>query len=352
MPPVVLEHRDPPPREELVTHPVIELMRRRKAEGSKPGLRNDDARLAVAIEGGGMRGITSAGMVAGLEELGLRDTIDVVYGSSAGSLNAAFLISGQGLWGCTIYYDYLTKSRFIDMKRVVARRPIVDMDYVVRDIYVKQQPLDYRGILGSPIPLHCLATDVSMARVADLHDFADVDEIQTALLASTRIPFLAGSAVTFRGRRYLDATLSESIPVATAVASKATHVLTLQTRPYGQRLTGARKSDRLLAAYLARLDPGLATLHAGRPERYAAALNLIDQKAADRSLQPAICPVRPPAGTPTVGQLEQSREALLQGAMAGMRAMYEVYTGEQTVVKEVMRAYRASIFEDWAAGAR
>lgn len=51
--------------------------------------------VGLAIEGGGMRGCVSAGMIATLYNLDLMDTFDAVYGSSAGSLVGAYAIAGQ-----------------------------------------------------------------------------------------------------------------------------------------------------------------------------------------------------------------------------------------------------------------
>ena len=52
-------------------HPVARLLRERVDSGSVPGARQDPHRVALALEGGGMRGVVSAGMVAALERLGL-----------------------------------------------------------------------------------------------------------------------------------------------------------------------------------------------------------------------------------------------------------------------------------------
>lgn len=52
-------------------------------------------KVGLAIEGGGMRGCVSAGMMATIYDLGLMDTFDAVYGSSAGSLVGAYAIAGQ-----------------------------------------------------------------------------------------------------------------------------------------------------------------------------------------------------------------------------------------------------------------
>jgi len=49
-----------------------------------------------------MRGIVSAAMLIALSDLGLAGASDVVYGSSAGAINAAYFLQG-GRW---------TRSRF------------------------------------------------------------------------------------------------------------------------------------------------------------------------------------------------------------------------------------------------
>lgn len=43
-------------------HPIVKLLHERRIAGSKPNERNDGKRIALAIEGGGMRGCVTAGM--------------------------------------------------------------------------------------------------------------------------------------------------------------------------------------------------------------------------------------------------------------------------------------------------
>ncbi|MBW1714100.1 MAG: patatin-like phospholipase family protein [Deltaproteobacteria bacterium] len=70
-------------------HPVLEVLGQRTEAGSLPGQRRDNFKLGLAVEGGGMRGVVSAGMLLGLAQLGLRPALDAVYGASAGALNGA-----------------------------------------------------------------------------------------------------------------------------------------------------------------------------------------------------------------------------------------------------------------------
>ena len=103
-------------------HPVVSAVLARWKANSKPGRRayGDVHKIALSIEGGGMRGCVSAGATAALNILGLDDTIDVVYGSSAGAMIAAYFISRQ-FSGVQIYHDILPSAgkRFIDKRKLL-----------------------------------------------------------------------------------------------------------------------------------------------------------------------------------------------------------------------------------------
>lgn len=79
---------------DLMTHEVIQLMVKRFHSQSKPGARapDDKAILALAIEGGGVRGAVCSGMAAAIASLGLTDSFDTIVGSSAGSVIGAYMV--------------------------------------------------------------------------------------------------------------------------------------------------------------------------------------------------------------------------------------------------------------------
>jgi len=188
-------------------HPVVEIIRRRRAEGSRPGERHDGRRVALAIEGGGMRGVVSAGMTAALEQLGLRDSFDELHGASAGAFNAAFLLADQAAYLTTLYQYGFGDPRFVSALRALRGGPLFDMDYVIGEVWSSRRPLRFDAILSSPIDLHCTATDADRVEIVDLTELRDDEEIKCALRASARLPWLAGPPAHFRGRRLLDATL-------------------------------------------------------------------------------------------------------------------------------------------------
>jgi hypothetical protein len=79
---------------DILQHDVIQVMVSRYHSQSKPGQRhkNDTAYLALAIEGGGVRGAVCSGMAAAIATLGLTDSFDTIVGSSAGSVIGAYMV--------------------------------------------------------------------------------------------------------------------------------------------------------------------------------------------------------------------------------------------------------------------
>jgi predicted patatin/cPLA2 family phospholipase len=196
-------------------------------------------------------------------------------------------------------------------------------------------------MLASRIDFHATATDADTAEIVDLTKLRDDAEIRCALRASARLPWLAGPPVRFRGRRLLDATLAEAIPVHAAFAG-ATDVLVLQTRPHGVAHSGlsgpvARLTDR----YLQRINPDLVRLRETRSERYDQLSVALAAQSTDREATPSVCVIRPPAGALVISQLENSAIALQTAGSHGMRAAWMALEGEDPELLSTLRAYPA-----------
>jgi predicted patatin/cPLA2 family phospholipase len=325
--------------DDLRGHPVVELLRRRRADGSRPGERQDGRRVALLIEGGGMRGVVSAGMTAALEQLGFRDAFDEVHGASAGAFNAAFLLAGQAAYLTGLYQHGFGDPRFVSLIRALRGGPLFDMDYVITRVWSHRRPLRFEAILSSPIELHCTATDAERCEIVDLTELRDEEEIKCALRASARLPWLAGRPVEFRGRLLLDATLAEAIPVHASTGS-ATDVLVLQTRPKGiQHAPLSSGIARLTDRYLRSINPALVELRRSRSERYEKLSGDLGARAADPAASPAVCVIRPPAGALLVGHLEARASTLQTAAGHGFRAAWMALEGEDPELVTTLRAY-------------
>lgn len=270
-----------------------------------------------------MRGVVSAGMVSALESLGLTHAFDAVYGSSAGAINAAYFLAGQAALGTTIYSEDINNREFIDMRRAVGAKPIVDLGFLLDDVAAHRKPLDYGRVLSSRAPLTVVATDVATGERVALGPFTTPQELRSALRASATMPIFAGEPVSHAGRAYFDASLTEPIPVATAEAAGHTHVLVLLTRPSD---TERRTTwfDRLyILPKLKRISPALALKYRHRGAPYAKLLAVI---AAGRGPEgrAIVCGLRPEA--PAVDLLETDASRLRSAATRGYTAVMSAFS--------------------------
>jgi predicted patatin/cPLA2 family phospholipase len=308
-----------------VSHPVTEVLRGRAEQGSEPGARDDPHRVALVLEGGGMRGVVSAGMTAAIERLGLTGCFDLVVGSSAGALNAAALLAGVAGPAAAAYHTSLATKAFINPARLLVGRPALDVRYALALASSELDPGRHERTINSPIELHCVALDVDRAEPVEFTGMRTKAELWDVLLATTRMPWVGGDPVPIAGRRYLDGALTCPIPVSTAVDAGATHVLVLQTRPYGvPRTSGSQLTERLIARRLARLNPALVPLWHGRIPAYEAQVaDLARRSAAPDGSPPYVLGLRPAAGTPVVTQLERRSEVLERACAGGERLVEE-----------------------------
>ena len=159
------------PTAALRAHPVVAALQARRRNKSKPGARSDGYKIALAIEGGGLRGCVSAGMASALAYLGMEDCFDMVLGSSAGSIIGAYFVARATpattyQFFCnhlTTSKDHLDGASWLDISRLVdlfspravpravrsekterrQARPAMLLDYPMDDIMQRLCPLDW-----------------------------------------------------------------------------------------------------------------------------------------------------------------------------------------------------------------
>lgn len=311
-----------------MNHPVLDVLRARLREDSTPGRRTDPYRVAVVMEGGGMRGVVSAGMTAALEGLGLTRCFDLVVGSSAGALNAAALLGGVARPAAAMYHTVLASKEFVNPVRLLFGKPALDVRFVLAHADGDLDADRHQRTISSPIGFHCVALDVDSASLVEFSGMRTKDELWEVLLATTRMPWIGGPPVPIGDRRYIDGALTCPIPVGNAIEAGATHVLVLQTRPYGvPRSAGGRVGERLIARHLHGLNPALVPLWHGRIQAYE---NLVDDIARRSSSPngdgPYVYGLRPPAGTPVVTQLERRPEVLERAAHHAERLVEQTFS--------------------------
>ncbi len=294
-------------------HPLIELMLERLTAGSRRGAREDGAVIALAIEGGGACGVFSGGMCLLLEQTGLIDTVDLIYGSSSGALNGSFTATGQTALGATNYLDVASRQ-FSNPLRLLTGRAVVDFDFLFDEVISSRKPYDREGLAAGP-GFGAICVDLETSSLAVLSNFSDTEELTEAVRASCSLPLLADPPAPFRGRHLADGSLIESIPYGTALREQATHVLVLRSHSGTYRQDPYPRALIELARRAA--HPAIAPLMTERPGRYNAEAEHLSRIGAG---DPALLQIAPPEDSPRIGLLEHSAQAVRDGLAAGARA--------------------------------
>ncbi len=185
---------------------------------------------AFVLSGGGSLGAVQVGMLQALSERGVRP--DLVVGTSAGALNAAF-VAGHGvdrdaLGRLEAVWTRLRRRDVFPLQPVrlsavaMRRLPSLCSCGPLRRLIASHLP--YERLELAPTPLHVVATDVRSGREVLLSEGPAVD----AVLASASVPAVLPS-VRIAGRDLIDGGVSDNAAVSQAVELGADVVWVLPT---------------------------------------------------------------------------------------------------------------------------
>lgn len=300
-------------------HDVLDLVRSRAASGSTPKNRDDDARLVVVLEGGSSRAAYGGGMVAELEARGLVPVFDAVYGTSAGALNGAWLVCGRARENLHGWWAPESMNATIRPRNALRGKPVVDTDVIVYDLYENVTPMGFAEILASDVEYHPIATDASSGAAVDLRaTIQDKASLQDAMRATARLPVIGGPPVTIGTGRFIDGGISENVPIETALAQGASHVLVLRTKAPSLELAPDKRLERrLVARWMSRHAPGSTTAWARRAERKVELEKLMHD-------DPRILQVSPPADAARIGLVGRAEDVQRRAVEDGRRIMADV----------------------------
>lgn len=262
--------------------------------------------VGLILEGGGMRGAFTAGVLDCWMEQGLR--FSDVYGVSAGACQACSYLCDQPGRGLRVWTDYIDDPRFCSMKSLLTTGDLfgakLNYDLVPRQL----DPLDNETFLKSGARFTAVVTDVETGRpvyipIRDM--FGDIEAVR----ASASLPLIS-NMVVYKGRKYLDGGVSDSIPIRKAIADGHDRNVLVLTQAPGYR----KEPNKALAAMRIkyRKYPRLVEAVARRHTMYNDTLDLIDRLVAEGRLF-----VLRPDTKPEVGRVEKDPEKLRRLHAAG-----------------------------------
>ncbi|MEW7002186.1 DUF6363 domain-containing protein [Serratia ureilytica] len=187
-------------------------------------------KMALVCEGGGQRGIFTAGVLDEFQRAGF-NPFDLLIGTSAGAQNLSAYICGQVGYARRVITRYTTSAQFFNPLRFVRGGHLIDLDWLV-DTAAAQMPL---------------AMDVAERHFTDGREFllcacrsddfeptylpAQRERWLPAIKASSAIPGFYRQGVELDGISYQDGGISDAIPVEEAYRRGADTIVVIRTVP-------------------------------------------------------------------------------------------------------------------------
>ena len=136
------------------------------------------------------------------------------------------------------------------------------------------------------------------------------------------MPVVAGPPVDYDGRAFLDASITEPIPVPTAEADGCTHAVVLLTRAGGMRPRPSAFDRYFVGPRLRRLSPALADRYLNRAGPYSALVRAIDAGTSPLGRM-QVLGIRVP--DLRISKLERDGGVLRDGATRGHDAVMQAF---------------------------
>lgn len=163
----------------------------------------------LVLEGGGMRGIYTAGVLDVFLEHGI--VFDGVLGVSAGAIHGCSYVSGQRGRSIRYYKKYCQDKRFMSFSNLLRHGELVNTQFCYHEIPEKLDPYDYEAFAASPTRFYAGCSNLKTGRPEFIR-ITDMKAQIDAVRASASLPFVS-RIVRYEGMELLDGGCTDSIPI-------------------------------------------------------------------------------------------------------------------------------------------
>jgi predicted patatin/cPLA2 family phospholipase len=230
-------------------------------------------KTALVLEGGGMRGVFTAGVLDFFHNKALH--FDMLFGVSAGACHACSFLSGQYKRAFDVSCDYLNNKNYCGAYSLIKTGDLFGVKMIYDDIPNRLNPYDYNAFLENKTAFYAVVTNC----ITGKPEYKRIADMRTDLIhvrASSSLPGVS-RLVYIDGVPYLDGGISDSIPVRESLRRGANKTVIVLTQH-----DGYRKNPSGMLAYIKlkyRKYPKLIACIKNRHVVYNKTLDYIEEQA-------------------------------------------------------------------------
>ena len=197
---------------------------------------NIDSRSGLVLEGGGMRGVFTCGVLDNFMDRGIR--FPYTIGVSAGACNGLSYMSEQRGRAKFSNIDLLEKYQYIGFHHLITKGSIMDFELLFEEFPTRIIPYDYERYARCPERYEMVTTDCATGKACYYEEKHDPKRIIDIVRASSSLPYVCHIAKV-DGRDMLDGGIADSLPILRARDLGFDNNVVVLTRNKGYR-----KSDK------------------------------------------------------------------------------------------------------------
>lgn len=244
-------------------------------------------KTALVLEGGGMRGVFTCGVLDNFMDRGIRFPYSI--GVSAGACNGLSYMSGQRGRAKFSNIDLLEKYDYIHPKYLLTKHNIMDFDLLFETFPNEIIPYHYDKYAECPERYEMVTTNCLTGEACYFEEKHDPKRIIDIVRASSSLPFVCPIAYV-DGIPMLDGGIADSIPLLRAQSLGFTEnnvVVLTRNRGYRKKIKGTK-----VPPFIYRKYPLLRQAINNRCKLYNEQLDLVE-RLEDEGRITVIRPQRP-----------------------------------------------------------
>lgn len=241
---------------------------------------------ALILEGGGLRGVFTCGVLDCFMDKGIRFPFTV--GVSAGACNGLSYMSGQRGRAKSSNIDLMDKHHYVGFKYLLTQGCIMDYKLLFEDFPEKIIPYDYEAYFANTDRFVMVTTNCLTGKAEYFEEKTDSKRLMDIVRASSSLPYVA--KITYvDGMPMLDGGIADPIPVEYAQSQGYERMVVVLTRNKGYR-----KNEKQLPMpkFIYRKYPELRKTLSSRNAKYNRTMEMIE-RLEDEGRMTVIRPVHP-----------------------------------------------------------
>ena len=229
-----------------------------------------DRHTGLVLEGGGMRGVFTSGVLDAFMKYELY--FPYVVAVSAGACNGLSYMSRQMRRARFSNIDMLRKYGYLSLKHLVEQGSIFDPNVLYERFPSEIVPFDYRTYAANPAVYEMVTTNCLTGFAEYLSEKHDARRITAIAKASSSLPYVA-QITKVDGVPMLDGGIVDSIPVIRATSQGHPFNVVVMTRNKGYRST---ERDMKIPPIIYKEYPRLRVALSHRVEVYNQQLEMVE----------------------------------------------------------------------------